>query len=179
MDPCARLLPLAARGSPWLRLGLRDALLGCGGLVLQVEDRVFEFRIHHRVKDGEGADILHLHEREERSFLELRLAEGLPQVLSIFVEINDTPVHVDEDADDASHLELPFEQLLLPVLCQNLGILFLGPARWKCLEVVVLLPSLVAEDIASAQVEAPDILLARKILVDEEVLAANADADAR
>lgn len=104
---------------------------------------------------------MHLHEREERSFLKLRLTEGLPQVLSIFVEINDASVHVDEDADDASRLKLPFEQLLLPFLCQNLSLLFLGPVCWNCLEIVVLLPSPVGEDVTGAQVEAPDILLTR------------------
>ena len=47
------------------------------------------------------------------------------------------------------------------------------------LEIVVFFPSFVGEDVASAQVDAPDLLLPRQTLVDEEVLAANANTNAR
>lgn len=153
------------------------AFVGSIGLLAHVRHRILQLGVHTFVKYGQLANVLDLYEWEERALLQLRLTECLSEISAIFEKVDDAAIHVDEHADDSADLEFPLEQeLLLLIFGELLAFVLVG---WQVLEIVVFFPPLVGEDVASAQVHAPDLLLPRQILVDEEVLAAHADANAR
>ena len=153
------------------------AFVGAAGLLAYVRHWVLQLGVHTFVKYGQLADVLDLHEGEERALLQLWLTECLSEIPAILEKVDDAAIHVDEHADYAADLKFSLEQqLLLLIVGELLAFVLVGR---QMLEIIVFFPSLVGEHVAGAQVHAPNLLLPGQVLVDEEVLAAHADANAR
>ena len=113
------------------------------------------------VEYAQFRDVLNLQERRQTLvLLELFLSKCCTKVNTILEEVDLAEVHIEKEADDGTDLEGPMLRLLIvsdvgiDEVAKVLRLWLLSGKR------IVIEPSLVGEDIACCQVNAPHVLLA-------------------
>jgi hypothetical protein len=112
-------------------------------------------RVDARMEDRHLTHFLNLYKREKWPFFKNRLAKSLAEVMSIFVKVYDSSVHINEHSNDGSD-----NKLVVPGFSGHFPVVLGGALR-----IEVAPPLFVVENVSSVQIEAPDVLLSREILV--------------
>ena len=97
------------------------------------------------MENTESADLLYLHKRIERTFLELGGAEGLSETVTIFVKVDDSSVEVHKHTHGGPYHKFVASWLFLVLLI----------FRLRHLGIKVVPPSFFGENVSRLNVEAP------------------------